>query len=81
MLQFCPKLWTKIEAIYVHLPLTDLPCQDLHLQGKRGFAIKTVSFVHNSGELLTFYIVPLTQMQNIWHKFSGFSSLFWKLTW
>lgn len=65
MLQFCPKLGTKLKAIYVHLPLTALPCQDLHLQGKRGFAIETLSFMHKSGELLTFYIVPLTQMQNI----------------
>lgn len=54
-----------MEAVYIHLSLTDLACQDLHLQGKRGFAIKTVNFTQESGELLTVCAVHLTHAKHL----------------
>lgn len=55
----------EFDSIFVHFSLTDLVCQDAHLQGKGGCAVKTVSFTQKSSALLTFYAVHLTQMQNI----------------
>lgn len=60
-------------SIFVHFSLTDLVCQDAHLQGKRGSAVQTADFMQKNSALLTFYVVHLKQMQNIWHKFSGSS--------
>lgn len=64
-LQCCPNLEMEFDSIFVHFSLTDLVCQDAHLQGKGGCAVKTVSFTQKSSTLLTFYAVHLTQMQNI----------------
>lgn len=56
----CSKSEIKLEAVYIHSSLTDLVCQDLQLQGKRGFAIKTTNFVQESSGVLTVYAVHLS---------------------
>lgn len=56
----CSKSEIKLEAVYFHSSLTELVCQDLQLQDKRGFAIKTANFEQESGQVLTVYAVHLT---------------------
>lgn len=59
----CSESEIKLEAVYIHFSLIELVCQDLQLQGKRDFVIKTANFVQESGKVLTVYAEHLTHVK------------------
>lgn len=59
----------KLEVVYIHSSLIELVCQNLQLQSRRDFVIKTANFVQESGNVLTVYVAHLTHVKYLTQTF------------